>query len=311
MTAAIETAGVTKIFGTKRALDGVDLTVEAGSVFGFLGPNGAGKTTMVRIVTGLAHATAGSVRVLGTPVRAGDPIGGQLGYLPDVPGFYEWMTGAEFLFFAGRLFGIAAAALRSRVDQLLDLAGLAGVDSKIGGYSRGMKQRLGIAQALISAPKVLILDEPTSALDPVGRKDVLEMLVAMRGRTTVFFSTHILADVDRICDTVAILDRGRLVTLAPIHELKRRYAASKVIIEVAGGADGAGALADEIKTQPWSTAVGRGSDGTIEVTVADMSAAQRAIPGLIAARGLGLARLETGEVQLEDVFVHLVGAEQR
>ena len=308
MTAAIEAAGVTKVYGTKRALDGVDLTVEAGSIFGFLGPNGAGKTTMVRILTGLAHATAGSVRVLGTAVRAGDPVGDQMGFLPDVPGFYEWMTGAEFLYFAGRLFGMTAATLHSRVQQLLDLAGLTGVDAKIGGYSRGMKQRLGIAQALISAPKLLILDEPTSALDPVGRKDVLEMLAAMRGRTTVFFSTHILADVDRVCDTVAILDRGRLVTLAPIHELKSRYAASKLLLEVTDGAD---ALADEIKAQPWSSAVARGTDGAIEVTVTDMAVAQRSIPGLVAARGLGLTRLETGEVELEEVFVHLIGAEQR
>lgn len=304
MTAAIETFGLTKVFGAKRALDGVDLAVEEGSIFGFLGPNGAGKTTMVRIVTGLAHVTSGEVRVLGFPVRAGHVVAAGLGYLPDVPGFYDWMTGVEYLRFAGRLFGISGSLLNSRVDQLLELAGLAGVNTRIGGYSRGMKQRLGVAQALVNAPKVLVLDEPTSALDPMGRRDVLQMLATLRGRTTVFFSTHILADVDRVCDTVAILDRGRLVVRAPISELKRSYGAQKLLVQVTDGADG---LADVVRGQPWASSVGRGNDGTIEVTVADMSAAQRVIPSLIAERGLGLVRLEAGEVQLEEVFVRLVG----
>ena len=308
MSAAIETIGLTKVYGEKRALDGVDLAVEEGSIFGFLGPNGAGKTTMVRIVTGLAHVTSGEVRVLGSTVRAGHGVAPGLGYLPDVPGFYDWMTGVEYLRFAGRLFGISGSVLRSRVDQLLELAGLAGVTTRIGGYSRGMKQRLGVAQALVNAPRVLVLDEPTSALDPMGRRDVLQMLATLRGRTTVFFSTHILADVDRVCDTVAILDRGRLVARAPIAELKRSYGAQKLVVEVTEGGDG---LAGVIRDQPWASSVGQGDDGTIEVTVADMNAAQRAIPSLIAERGLGLIRLEAGEVQLEEVFVRLVGRDPR
>src|SRR5581483_2722167 len=168
-------------------------------------------TTMVRILTGLARATEGSVRLLGSPVVAGRAIPDALGYLPDVPGFYDWMTGSEFIEFAARLFGLTGRALKGRVDNLMQLAGLSGVDTRIGGYSRGMKQRLGIAQALVNAPRLLILDEPTSALDPIGRKDVLDMLASLRGRTTVFFSTHILADVERVCDTVAILDRGCVV----------------------------------------------------------------------------------------------------
>ena len=135
MTAAIQTTGLTKDYGVKRALDGVDLVVEQGSIFGFLGPNGAGKTTMVRLLTGLAHPTAGTASILGTKVIAGDAITAQLGYLPDVPGFYEWMTGDEFLVFAGRLFDIPKPVLRTRVEQLLDLAGLAGVKTQIGGYS--------------------------------------------------------------------------------------------------------------------------------------------------------------------------------
>ncbi len=308
MTAAIETFGLTKVFGVKRALDGVDLAVEEGSIFGFLGPNGAGKTTMVRIVTGLAHVTSGEVRVLGSPVRAGRGVVAELGYLPDVPGFYNWMTAVEYLRFAGRLFGISGSLLHRRVDQLLELAGLAGVNTRIGGYSRGMKQRLGVAQALVNAPRVLVLDEPTSALDPMGRRDVLQMLATLRGRTTVFFSTHILADVDRVCDTVAILDRGRLVVRAPISELKRSYGGQKLLVQVTDGADG---LADVMRNQPWASSVGRVNDGTIEVTVADMNSAQRVIPSLIAERGLGLVRLDASEVQLEEVFVRLVGSDPR
>lgn len=308
MTAAIETVGLTKTYDQVKALDGLDLVVDEGSIFGFLGPNGAGKTTTVRLLTGLAHPTTGVVRVLGSRVRAGDVVGTGMGYLPDVPGFYDWMTGGEFLRFTGRLFGIAKPQLESRLEMLLDLAGLVDVKTRIGGYSRGMKQRLGIAQALINAPRLLILDEPTSALDPIGRKQVLEMLASLRGRSTVFFSTHILADVDRVCDTVAILDRGRLVVQAPMQDLKTRYRSHKLALEVTDGAD---ALAAEIAAQPWAAAAVRAPNGAIEVTVSDMSVAQREIPALVAARGLGLSRLEAGEVQLEEVFVELVGGNRR
>ena len=308
MTAAVEIAGLTKAYGEARAVDGLDLVVDEGSIFGFLGPNGAGKTTTVRILTGLAHATSGTVRVLGTTVRPGDAVGAGVGYLPDVPGFYNWMTASEFLRFAGNLFGIPKPQLDSRLAMLLDLAGLTGVKTRIGGYSRGMKQRLGIAQALINAPRLLLLDEPTSALDPIGRREVLEMLASLRGRTTVFFSTHILADVDRVCDTVAILDHGRLIVQAPMEELKSRYRAHKLVVEVTSGAD---ELSARIEAQPWATTVSRAMNGAIEVTVSDMDAAQRALPALVAAGGLGLSRLEAGEVQLEEVFMDLVGENRR
>ncbi|MBK8647440.1 MAG: ABC transporter ATP-binding protein [Gemmatimonadetes bacterium] len=221
--AALDIRSLRKEFGTAVALDGISLAVPNGSIFGFLGPNGAGKTTTIRIVTGLAHATAGTVRVLGRDLahdRAA--IAREIGFLPDVPGFYDWMTAVEFLGFTGRLFGLGGSALRQRVDDLLDLAGLTNVATRIGGYSRGMKQRLGIAQALINAPRLLILDEPTSALDPIGRREVLETVASLRGRATVFFSTHILADVERVCDTVAILDHGQVVANSSVAALKQR-----------------------------------------------------------------------------------------
>jgi len=309
MSAAIRTTGLTKVYGTKRALDSVDLVVEEGSIFGFLGPNGAGKTTTLRVLTGLARPTSGSVQILGHDVAsAGNPVRAQIGVLPDVPGFYEWMTAEEFLRFAGGLFGIGRRVLDERLGVLLDLAGLSDVDTKIGGYSRGMKQRLGVAQALVNAPRLLLLDEPTSALDPMGRKDVLDMLTSLRGRTTVFFSTHILADVERVCDTVAILDRGRVVARAPIDELKARYGQQKVVVEVTGGAD---ELTEQIGRQAWVTSVSRGSNGSIEITVTDVGAAQREIPAMIAAGQVGLSRMEAGEMGLEEVFVELVGGVQQ
>jgi ABC-2 type transport system ATP-binding protein len=309
VSAAIEISRLTKHYGSVRALDGVDLTVPEGSVFGFLGPNGAGKTTTLRILTGLAQPTSGTVYVLGNDApTAGDEVRRQIGYLPDVPGFYEWMTAPEFLRFAGGLFGLGGRELDDRVAVLLDLAGLTGVSQRVGGYSRGMKQRLGVAQALVNAPKLLMLDEPTSALDPMGRKELLDMLASLRGRTTVFFSTHILADIERVCDTVAILDKGRVVAQAPIDELKARYGASKVVLEVTSGAD---ELASALAGAPWASAVTHEENGTIALKVSDEAAAQREIPAMVAERGLGLKRLEAGEMGLEEVFVELVGGGAR
>ena len=301
---AVEIRDLGKRFRETVALDAVTLDVPAGSVFGFLGPNGAGKTTTIRILTGLAQATHGSARVLGRDVGSiDDGVRSRIGFLPDVPGFYEWMTGREFLRFAGRLFGLAGAELSERVDALLEMAGLASVPTRIGGYSRGMKQRLGVAQALINAPDLLFLDEPTSALDPIGRREVLEMIASLRGRTTVFFSTHILADVERVCDTVAILDRGRVVASASVTELKQRAGVDRVAVTVDRDAD---RLARELEGAPW-LAEADVAGATVRLTVRDRDTAAREIPRVVALLGLGLHRLEAVEVSLEEVFVSLVG----
>lgn len=306
-TPAIELRGLTKTYGDANALDAVDLSVPQGSVFGFLGPNGAGKTTTLRILTGLARATSGSARVFGTDVADVDnDVRARIGFLPDVPGFYDWMTAEEFLRFAGSLFGLSGRTLDDRVEALLDLAGLADVTTKVGGYSRGMKQRLGVAQALVNAPSLLMLDEPTSALDPIGRKEVLDMIASLAGRTTVFFSTHILSDVERVCDTVAILDRGRVVAQAPIEDLKSRYGAQKVVVELTDGLDD---LQRHFSSAGWVSAVAR-ENHTLTLTVTDVDAARTEIPAAVVERGVGLVRLEGGEVSLEEVFVELVGGER-
>jgi len=304
MNAAIEAVGLTKDFGRNRALDAVDLCVEEGSIFAFLGPNGAGKTTMIRLLTGLARPSSGSLRVLGQSVASADnAVRAGIGYLADVPAFYNWMTARETMRFVGSLYGMTGAPLEQRAELLLDLAGLGGVRARIGEYSRGMRQRLGIAQALISAPRLLLLDEPTSALDPMGRKDVLELIASLRSRTTVFFSTHILADAERVCDTVAILNRGRMVAQAPMDELKQRYSKQKILVEVTGGAE---ALATAIAGSAWASSVSLGPGGVIEIAVSDLAAAQHAIPVLLSRQGAGIERLTVEELDLEEVFVQLV-----
>ena len=305
---AIEIRDLTKVYGEKRALDGVNLTVEPGSVYGFLGPNGAGKTTTLRVLTGLAEPTSGQARVMGHDVvTATNDVRKLVGYLPDVPGFYDWMRGREFLRFAGSLFGIESRVLEERIELLLDLAGLGDVETPIGGYSRGMKQRLGVAQALVNAPALLMLDEPTSALDPIGRKDVLDMIAGLGGRTTVFFSTHILSDVERVCDTVAILHKGRVVTEAAIDDLKARYGAQKLLLEVTEGAE---ELTLRFRDEPWVTGIERvPATGAIVLTVSDIAAARTAVPAAVVERGAGIKRLEAGEISLEEVFVDLVGGD--
>ena len=304
--AAIELRGLTKRFGDAIALDGVDLVVRPGVVFGFLGRNGAGKTTALRILSGLARPTAGTAHVLGHDVeRATDAVRARIGFLPDVPGFYPWMTAHEYLEFAGRLFGLDQATLDARATALLEMAGLASVTTRVGGFSRGMKQRLGIAQALINAPSLLMLDEPTSALDPIGRREVLEMVASLRGRTTVFFSTHILADVERVCDAVAILERGRVVASAGVAELTARATANRLIVEVEDSV-AAAAVAGALAGRAWLKSIE--TDGrALHLAVSDLPSAQREIPAAIATAGIALRRFEIGETSLEDVFVELVG----
>jgi ABC-2 type transport system ATP-binding protein len=223
-----------------------------------------------------------------------------------VPGFYKWMTATEYLELSARLFALPPTVRRERIETLLELAGLAGVTTKIGGYSRGMKQRLGVAQALINAPRLLLLDEPTSALDPIGRREVLDMIAALAGRTTVFFSTHILADVERVCDTVAVLAAGRVVEQAGIDELKARHGgAHRVAIE----ADDPRRLQEALATEDWAAEVVRDRRELV-VEVVDLEAAYRQVPVLCAQLGLALRRFEAVEVTLEDVFVDLVEGAQ-
>ena len=311
--AAIRIEGLRKHFGNVRALDGLDLTVEPGGVFGFLGPNGAGKTTTIRILTGLARPTAGRAWIDGLDITTSRrQIAARIGYLPEDPVCYPWMTAREFLDYVGRVFGLPAQEREQRTKELLELVGLTEVSGRrIGGFSRGMRQRLALAQALVNRPGVLFLDEPASALDPVGRKEVLELIERLRGQCTVFMSTHILADVERVCDTVGIIHRGKLIVQAPQAELLARYA--QPVFEVEGDNGSAAHLAawaETVRARPWVTAVSLDRT-TARVVVSDVAAAKRELLPLAAQAGLPLVRYEMVRPSLEDVFVRLVGEEAK
>lgn len=302
---AIQIEALTKSFGKFCALDGLSLTVEDGTVFGFLGPNGAGKTTTLRILTGLAHADGGGAWVDGLEVGKSAEIRSRIGYLPEEPAFYPWMTGIETLETMGQIHRIEKTERRRRVDEMLEMAGLTEAGKRrVGGYSRGMRQRLGLAQALIHRPQVLLLDEPASALDPAGRKDVLGMIEALRGQCTVFMSTHILADVERICDAVAIIDHGKLVVNARREDLIARYAIPMLALE-ADDADRLSQLAAEVRQMDWARAVAV-EGKRLTVTVKDLAAAQRELLGRAVAAGLVVTHYEQVKPSLEDVFLRIV-----
>jgi ABC-2 type transport system ATP-binding protein len=298
-----------KHYGAVHALDGLNMDVASGTVFGFLGPNGAGKTTTLRILTGLAHPTSGKAQVAGLDVlRDGHKLARHIGHLPEEPAFYPWMTPLEFLDYLGRLYGFSAAERSSRTRELLALVRMEDVSRRrIGGFSRGMRQRLGVAAALIHHPEVLFLDEPASALDPVGRKEVLDLIENLRGQCTVVMSTHILADVERVCDVVGIIAKGKMLVQSPREELLERYAVPAFEVE----ADDHVALsrwAEDLRRISWVTAV-TSQNGTLRITVKDVQTAKHDLLTQAVGAGLVLNRYEEIRPSLEDVFLQLVGAE--
>ncbi|MDE7283544.1 MAG: ABC transporter ATP-binding protein [Lachnospiraceae bacterium] len=221
-----------KNFGSKEVLCGIDLSVPEHSIFGFIGKNGAGKTTTMKAILGLLKPDSGEVYVMGEKVHFGQTgTNRYIGYLPDVPEFYSYMTPLEYLNFCGEVSGMDKSDIVARSKELIDLVGLGKERHRIKGFSRGMKQRLGIAQALLNRPKLLICDEPTSALDPVGRKEILDILLAAREQTTVLFSTHILSDVERICTAAAFLNNGKIAMQGTIAELRNKRSSDGFIIE--------------------------------------------------------------------------------
>ena len=221
-----------KRFGDKEVLRGLNLSVPEHSIYGFIGKNGAGKTTTMKTALGFLRPDEGEIFINGEKVVYGETAtNSYVGYLPDVPEFYSFMTAKEYLCFCGEISGMKKSDYESRADELLSIVGLADETHRIKGYSRGMKQRLGIAQALLSRPKLLICDEPTSALDPVGRKEILDILLAVREQTTVLFSTHILSDVERICTDVAFLNNGVVTVNGKLSEIKKQYRSEEYNIE--------------------------------------------------------------------------------
>ena len=228
----LQIANLKKHFGDKEVLRGLDLSVPEHSIFGFIGKNGAGKTTTMKMVLGLLRPDEGEIMVAGEKVLYGQTATNRhIGYLPDVPEYYSFMTAPEYLAFCGEITGMKKAELVARSRELLELVGLGDEKHRIKGFSRGMKQRLGIAQALLNRPRLLICDEPTSALDPVGRKEILDILLAVRQQTTVLFSTHILSDVERICTDIAFLNDGMVTMQGKLADIKAEYRREEYLIE--------------------------------------------------------------------------------
>jgi ABC-2 type transport system ATP-binding protein len=313
MSAVVETRGLRKRFGEKVAVEDLSLTVEAGEIFGFLGPNGAGKTTALKMLLGLVEPTSGTARVLGAPL--GDRRArAKLGFLPEHFRFQEWLTGRELLRFHGRLYGLRGAPLEARADELLarvDLLDAAG--RPIRTYSKGMMQRVGLAQALLNQPTLVFLDEPTSGLDPLGRLLVRDVIGELRTRgAAVFLNSHMLGEVEATCDRVAFVKAGRTV-----HELSLAAEERGLEVELCLGPLGNGTLEALARFGPVEDAgVGnsRAGDKTrgqrLRVRVED----DRSLPEiarLLVERGVALYEMKTMRKSLEAWFLEVMGEEQR
>jgi len=312
---AISTVGLTKHFPGVAAVTDLTLEVPTGSIYGFLGPNGAGKTTTLKILAGLTRPSGGSASVAGVPIAAGPGYRQQVGFLAQEPRFYDWMSGRDTLRFIASLYPEAGRADAARIASVLGRVGLAdAADRRTGTYSGGMRQRLGIAQALIGEPAVLLLDEPVSALDPIGRHEVLDLMRELRGEVTVFYSTHILDDVERVSDHVAILDGGRLVRSAPTADLLASFAQDQLRV-VLGGADDATTVA--LATIPGvASVVPAERDGArraylIRVQPGATETVQASVMRHAADHGLVVAENQVIRLGLEDVFLRLVDSKER
>ncbi|MEL4106289.1 ABC transporter ATP-binding protein [Oscillospiraceae bacterium WX1] len=295
---------VSKSFGSLDVIRDLNLTVREHAVYGLIGKNGAGKTTTMKMVLGFLKATAGEITVCGEKVVYGQSkTNRHIGYLPDVPEFYGFMRPMEYLTLCGEISGMTPSDIKRRAGELLERVGLGTVNRKIGGFSRGMKQRLGIAQALLGAPKLLICDEPTSALDPVGRKELLDILQSVRSETAIIFSTHILADVERVCDDIGILDGGRLVLSGRLSEVKNTYRSDCVFIEPAKK-ESAGQLAEKLALLPDVKNAAAAENGVIAQLQSGGDA--RAILSALVSTNLAIVKFEVREPSLEDVFLEVI-----
>ncbi len=298
---AIETRGLTKRFGARTALDGIDLQVPRGSAFGFLGPNGAGKTTMIRTLLGLTHATAGSMHLLGHPVPAERAQALQrVGAIVEEPRFHPYLTGRENLQIVAAVRG---PQTRERIEPALARVGLTDrAAERVKSYSMGMRQRLGVARCLLADPQLLILDEPTNGLDPGGIQEFREMIRAMvehEGRT-VFISSHLLDEVEKTCDAAAIVDRGKVITQGPIAELAEGGARHELILAVDDVSRALGVL-DGLE----QVREARELEGALRVVLADGSASAAAINAALVTSGIGVSRLEPVRHSLEQRFLEV------
>jgi ABC-2 type transport system ATP-binding protein len=307
----IETHSLSKVYKNVQALKSLDLKVAQHSIFGFLGPNGAGKTTTIKLLLGLAKPSGGNGSIFGYDIQRNSvEIRQRVGYLAQDPRYYESMTARETLRFTlGLFFKGPKNKIEERIDETIELVGLADkADRSIRGFSGGERQRLGIAQAQVNYPDLLILDEPAASLDPMGRHDVLEVMERLRKYTTIFYSTHILDDVQRVSDTVCILNRGVLVAQAPVQELLAGSGRTMFRLQTRGDFQQVRSL---LASQPWVTAVEveqSDSRADWQVSVSDAVVAEDQLLGLVmSSPGVKVIGFGQSKFDLEEVFMNLVG----
>ncbi len=306
----IETHKLSKTYKEVQALKDLDLTVRQHSIFGFLGPNGAGKTTTMKLLLGLIHPTSGGGTVFGQDiVRDSVAIRSRVGYLPQQPRFGDGMSARETLDFTARFFFSGPQPkIEARVEEMLDLVGLQdSADRPVSGFSGGERQRLGLALAQVNYPDLLILDEPAAALDPIGRHEVLEVMERLRTHATIFYSTHILDDVQQVSDSVAILNHGELVAQGSIEDLLA--GGDKPVYTLSLKGDGRRALA-RIEALPWVSGVRETAHNgyvTWEISVTDDGAAEAQLLGyVLAGEALTVVEFSRKKLELEEVFLSMV-----
>ncbi|MFX0094716.1 MAG: ABC transporter ATP-binding protein [Candidatus Hodarchaeota archaeon] len=311
-TEIIRTANLTKTYNGVSALKNLNLMVKKHSIFGFLGPNGAGKSTTIKLLIGLIQPTAGSGEIFGYDIKKESmKIRARIGYLPQEPSFYDHLSAREVLEFTARFFfSEPKKEINKRVSEMLELVSLLDkADRPIKGYSTGEKRRLGIAQATINYPDLLILDEPAASLDPIGRQNVLKIMSKLREHTTIFFSTHILDDVQKVSDAVGILNKGQLIAQGSIEDiLKNKEDESIFNVKVQGDIS-------QVKSQlillKWIsnvdiTQLNGNNDYQLEVTVSDDEFAQKNLIRELMNLNLIICEFQRKEFELEDIFMKLV-----
>lgn len=295
---AIYVENLRKVYGNKVAVESLSLEVQQGEVFGFLGPNGAGKTTTIKMLNGLITPTAGKVSVLGK--KLGD-LGArkQIGFLPEHFRFHEWLKAYEFLDFHGSLYGMSKSERKKRIPEVLKLVGLEHrADSRLRTFSKGMLQRIGIAQAIIANPKLVFLDEPTSALDPIGRRDVRDLIVFLRDNgVTVFLNSHLLSEVERVCDRIAIIKEGKVAAIGPVDELLH----AEHIVDVRA-TNVTPSLLEAISRR--FRLMDHSNNGYFSVSVPEQEVP--ALVEMLVASGANLYELKPRQRSLEDIFVDIV-----
>ena len=297
----ISVKNLKKVFGKEEAVKGISFDIAEGGCIALLGPNGAGKTTTLTMLAGLLEPTEGSINFMG--IKPGEDHRKYIGYLPQQPVFYNWMTAIEFLIYVGELAGLTKKQAKQKAEELLELLGIAEAKKKrIGGFSGGMKQRLGIAQAMIHDPKLVMLDEPVSALDPFGRREVLEMMKELKKQTTILFSTHILHDAEEVSDEIMIINKGEIVLSGALKEIRKEHQQNMITITTEENLE---SWVNSIKAWPIFNDISL-HENNVTFFVKDVDQAREQLMKEIAEKHIPISQFLIGQSSLEDLFLKVV-----